>query len=200
MVVRELIIDIFPKLQGNPIVTSLFSAINTANYSIFTRLMSRRSDLVKDDLPVVVDADANSATLPGDFRGLVDTPQVSGDTDYLSPLLDRDRAEARLLDSAQPTHYEVRGLSFRVFPVPLIDTTIIGTYFSCPTNLSALADTIPYDGLLDQLFKDAVTRILLLGTSATVTAEYEAFVEEQLVQVLASRNGRKPRRVRGSYY
>ena len=200
MLVQQLIIDIFPKLSGNPIVTSLFSALATANNSIFARLMNYDSDLIKEDLDITIPADGNRVTLESDFRGLVDTPQIAGKKYYLSPLMDRDRAEYLAATAAPPTKYELRGFTFRVFPTPTEETSIVGTYYSKPADATTLSEALPYEGLFDQLFKDAVARIMLLGTSATIMAEFEAFVDEQIVKVISVRSGRKPRRVRGNYY
>jgi hypothetical protein len=100
--------------------------------------------------------------LPSDFGGLISKPYLSG---RLEPLLPVPDMETKLLltGTGLPRYYEIKGANIYTYPPPSSDYTIIADYQAVPATLSAVGNTMPFNGLFDDAIAEAVMRIYRSG-------------------------------------
>jgi hypothetical protein len=63
----------------------------------------------------------------------------------------------------RPRRYKIIGTTMYVRPKVIVDVNIIGKYFAKPSPFSLTTDTIPWNGLFDEVFREGVIKILVEG-------------------------------------
>jgi hypothetical protein len=139
-------IDTVEKPSG----VSFLDSLNAAVEVIFSKLIERKSHLVKADLDLVTDVDPFS--LPDDFRGFAEQPYLI--LDRAVPLLPLPEGGARDFygKTGVPEYYRITGLTIQLFPYSS-DGQLRSQYYSCPVEV-AMTDDLPWHGL-NRIIEDA---------------------------------------------
>jgi hypothetical protein len=130
---------------------------------------------------VILTSRADIVNLPSDFWGFCgdsrdDFPHIDGYTDTLRPL--PSKRVSLYPDSGTPIYFKLKGSKLYVYPATGADIIIKGDYFSRPTLLTALTDTVPYD----ELFDDAIGEVIamLYGKDLTTQAENVTLLQKTI--------------------
>lgn len=198
MTVTELLQQVMPRLASKPAdATSMLTFVDAAQAvsdMITRRLWKRRSDLLKTawtSANLDADTDVCSVSLPSGFLGFVEHPYISGYSDYLLPLPENSRQI--YTDKGHPVYYEITGTTLTLYPPPIIDVVLKGIYFASPTALTALSGTIPFGGLFDSVFRDAVIPVANKGIYLAADPVFEAAVNTHVDGILSLRGHRTPK-------
>jgi hypothetical protein len=100
--------------------------------------------------------------MPATFWGLVGKPYISGQQRYLEPVPD-PRAKLLYTSDAIPIYYEMSGTTMYLYPGCSAESTLKGSYWSKPTELVAITDTMPYNELFDDAIQEALIHIYTTG-------------------------------------
>lgn len=196
MTVKQLLDAVLPRLSAPAL--SFMEAVNAATAVLFQRLVALEADLVKAPLSLAFTAQAPVAVLPADFRGLAELPYLVGQDAPLTPYARNARAADDGQTAATPQHYEVLGDSLYLRRPPATDQALKGLYFRWPGEVAALSDTLPYAGVFDPLYREAVPRICQEGYGIVADPAFDLFIAQQVDHLLPKRNSHQPlrRRVR----
>lgn len=184
MTVQELQTALLPRLAKGKIASgiTLMQAVNMATHVIHRRLWDSNSDILHKAFTLYIPGTLDNAKLPSDFLGLSEHPYVSGQGNPLTPVQSKDRAA---LDgqSGTPTYYELVDDRLYVFPTPVSLTLIKGRYILDEPTVDALTDAIPFAGLFDQLYVEAVLWLNTHGLSATIDPGFDALVRNEVDRI-----------------
>ena len=95
--------------------------------------------------------------LPTGFWGFMEKPNLSGLTRHLEPLPNRETA-LKYTTASEPKYYKIKGNRLYVYPKTSADYTVVGDYCAAPTLVTAVGDTVPYDGLFDDAIGEMIIR------------------------------------------
>ena len=196
MTVGDLLDTVVPRLVNPPAMT-LAEAVNTTAAHIFRRLVRRQSDIVMATTTATLTAGNNSFALPSGARGIVREAAVveeNGNATFrrlrcLEDPLDTSAFLAGTTGSA--SCYRLNNGTVEVYPVPAVDCKVKLWYWGHPTAVSLLTDSVPFSGLFDDLFREAIPRVLGLGGLAlNADAPLVALLNEGVDSIAAQRQGR----------
>lgn len=162
------------------------SAANMALDIIYKRLLIRKSDLVKESFTISIVANTNSYALPDDFNGFAERPYFSGETILLNPLPPEERM--RLTTASTPRFYEIKGTTLYLFPTPSTTFTLMTEYVKKSTAFTSLADAVPFNGLIDWLFVEAILKIADGGMGVIADPVFRQSLYSQLEEILPFRS------------
>lgn len=92
-----------------------------------------------------------------------------------------------------PTYYKVIDTTLYVRPAVIMNVKIRGRYFAKPTQLTAAADSILWDGLFDEVFREGVVRMVTLGVSIPeANKDFALFLMREIEIVINSRISQVP--------
>lgn len=95
--------------------------------------------------------------------------------------------------SYRPQVYKIVGTTMYVDPHPIIDINITGKYFSLPTVLDGETDTIPWNGLFDEVFREGIVMIMSKGLAVPqMDAGFAEYIKKSVDLVVNSRIGVLP--------
>ncbi len=120
--------------------------------------------------------------LPSDFWGLMDRPYISGKTWELLPLPSQD-VKIQYTSAGVSRYYEVRNNRLYVIPATSSDITIYGDYFKKPTEITSVADTIPFDELFDDAIGEWLVKIMAKGLQFD-TADAAVLMHQMMVDAV----------------
>jgi len=87
-----------------------------------------------------------------------------------------------------PSRYKVIGTTLYVRPTVIMNVKITGRYFARPAQLTAPANSILWDGLFDEVFREGVVRIISSGMPAPeASGDFALFMQREVDSVLNSR-------------
>ena len=198
MIVQELMLSVLPRLDSVAGV-DIVQAANAATRGIGKRLAARRSDLVKEPWSVRFPA-ASKISLPPEFLGFAEDPTlISGSTrTALSPLRPGERAE--LDREGVPARYELIWPRLFLFPYPATEVLLKGMAFQLPPPVTDMMDSLPWDGVLDDLLTEAAFRVASVGMTHISDPAFESYIGQELDRILPVRTGARPRRAAGYHY
>ena len=190
--VLDLVKATAPQLKQIPSpAMSAIEAVNAAMDILFKHLVTLGSDLVKADYELEFAISDASKALPDDCRGLAGKPQVTTMAKPLEPLVVENRA-AYYGQSGVPECYDLRGFNLLLYPVPAEACTVIGEYWQTPTKATAMTSIIPYNGMFDEVFKEALVRGAAVGRVFATDQTFAVFVMETVDSILPKRkSGRR---------
>lgn len=181
MTVSELLTNILPRLEGKP-ACDIFEAVRRTQTIIVNRLLLRRSNLLADTITLSITTGDDSVTLnPSGGRSYL-APDgepciiVDGSRKYLSPW---DSA-ITVGDAARPKYYQRKGRKLLLYSVSDGDYEITLPAFLAPAVAAELDDELPFDGLLDDAYAEAVFQVMLAGTSIVADQAFGALVDSQV--------------------
>jgi hypothetical protein len=180
--VGDLLGPVVSRLKVAPSM-SLVEAVNTVSGIIFRRLMRRKSDLIRGNTTLSLAAGKGKVPLAPNFRGLVDAPcliRYDG-SDAFQPLYGahlQDVAYYSGVPNGVPEKYQLNGHILSVFPASEKAAGIHVTYWQFPDVVTGMTSMVPFDGLFDDIYLEAVPRVALLGAAASVA-------DQALVALLA---------------
>lgn len=191
--VLDLITVTAPRLKQIPQpAMSAIEAVNAGMDVLFRYLVSKGSDLVKADFSLEFAASDASKILPTDCRGLADKPQLTTMTEPLEPLQTQGRS-AYYGQTGTPERYDIRGLNLLLYPVPDEACTVIGEYWQAPARVTAITGTLPYDGMFDEVFKEAIVRGAAAGSAFAVDQAFMLFMAGEVDSILPKRKAGRRR-------
>lgn len=169
---NELLDIVLPRLSKLPDTSgvSLLDAINRVIEIFFERLHRRKSDVARAQFSAVT-VDSEFTELPSDFRGFAGPVRLEDADGNKIDLEEMPHGQETLEDDA-PKYWRLVGpFSVQIIPEAAESYTLYGSYYSMPTALEDLTDDIPWEGLMDSKFADAVILIASIGGPQSVTAE-----------------------------
>lgn len=214
MTVGELFDRVLPRLKFMPPSIAFADAANAVQEVVARKLWENRSDLVREiwesdaEIPGVGEEPPTpgedepigtaSVTLPDRFLGIADDApfilyEVAGQ-DQVATLAPRSRSLSSYATASQgiPSEYELRGQSLYLFPTSSVAFALRVPMFRKPAPLTAMEDDLPWCGMYDQLFQDAVLYLASpTGMLATVTPLLEQALRAAVDTGSAMRAGRK---------
>lgn len=206
MTVAELFDRVLPRLVSKPPVLAFVDAVQAVQEVISRRLWEHGSDLLKSPWTSETQlAGTSEVTLPGDMLGVMsdttrDPPFItytSSGATQIAPLypLEGSRANYVLKADAIPEAYEIRSTTFELFPGSSVAFTLTVPMFRRPAPITSMSSTLPWGGMHDQLFQDAV---LYMGGPegawmAAVTPGLELAIKAAVDSGTAIRTGRRVR-------
>lgn len=184
MTVFEVFSRAVPKVSG-PALCTIFEAIGAVQDVIVSRLLSQRSDLLVSDFvdSLTFAAGKKNKQLADDFLGLTDRPYLESGL-RLNPLKGQGDAGTA---TGPPRYYKVKGQMLSVYPVPTETTVVYVPFFARPEKPTEMDDELPFWGMFDSAFVDAVVPVLSLGVSAAGEAGFRAAIESQVDLVLQAK-------------
>jgi hypothetical protein len=203
--VAELFDRCLPRLRGAPPPTLTFVDAAQAVQAVLTqRLWEQSSDLLKTVWNSTEQAiSTNLVDLPSTFLGVADEDPpayltyTAGSATQVAPLypLSVSRANYLTAEDAIPSEYEIRGSVFEVYPGSSVAFTLYIPMYARPAALTQMSDSLPWNGMHDQLFQDAVSLMAAAGGgfTAAVTPGVDAAIRAALDGGTAIRTGRKVR-------
>jgi len=182
MTLDQLLTTILPRFGVEPPILAFIDAANAVQDVIAQRLWLEKSDLLRTTLSGTLAIDASTYALASGTLGLAEWPWITN-TEItpgrrVRPLDPEDRY--LYTDSGHPKFFQQRGLTLTFYPPALIETTIKAEVYTRPAAFTLIANTIPWDGLFDQVFVEAVPRFTLSGGMITITQELESFIVQRV--------------------
>lgn len=204
MTAAELFDIILPRIASSKKAHNFnfLEAVQTTADIITRRLQDADSDLIKEDFNHELLADADEITLDSDFLGMVSNSQPwvyysDDESKYeLTPLPVGKKREVFGDDANIPKYYQLRGFTMTVYPATSEDAVIYGEQFSKPTVVDGFDDDLPFDGIFDQVFVDATTKVGREGMDIIILPAFELFVE---VAVDRKTNARQAKNITWRY-
>lgn len=191
MTVAELLQVVMPRLSSAPQSIAFIDAVQTLQDMIARRLWTRRSDLLKTAwTSAEIAAGAETVMLPSGFLGLVEQPYIDGQTAILTPLPENTRQY--FTETGTPRHYELVGRSMSLFPPPAEAIVLKGVYFGAPQAITDMSDELPFDGLFDSVFQDAIPHVASRGIFIGSDKAFAITVNNYVDSVLCLRGSRRP--------
>jgi hypothetical protein len=186
MLLSELLQQVLPRVQG-PVLCDLFAAVREVHAVIANRLLLRASDLLQQatEAELTYAVDAQTASLPDDFRALAERPYIAGEKP-LAPL-DR-RSTENLQDAGTPVYYKVLGRTLWIYPPTAAEVTVQVPYFAQVTAPAALTDELPFLGEFDRVYVEGATIVMRSGLAAVAEKTFVAMIQSQVDAVLDARD------------
>lgn len=171
--------DIFDAIGHRmPEKSNRYPALNNVVRLIAKRLFWHKSDLCVASLSVAVTASSEYASMPTDFWGLMQKPYINGKTWSLEPLPTKENALTMLSADGEPRYFRMKGAAgvWRMYLYPNNSSaiTINGDYFSRPTQLTKLSDTIPFNEMFDEVIQEGMVLFYTQGGTALANIISEA--------------------------
>jgi hypothetical protein len=184
--VKSLIDAIAHRIPGR---SNLYPALNTAVLLIAKRLFIYQSDMITDELDVSVSADTASGDLTTSFWGLTGKPYIDGYTWSLKPLPSKD-VKLAYTSNAVPKYYQIKGTTIYLTPGTSSAITIKGDYFKKPTELTKPTDTVPFQGLFDDVIQEFMIKWYSEGSKGDPNAAVllKAFVNDNVDLLIGKRD------------
>lgn len=130
----------------------LYPLINKAIRLVGQRLVALQSDIISTEFSLSFLADEQSKALPTDFWGMHQPPYDTTKSYHLVPLPNHQtEVQLALSGSSDPMYYKVRGTTLYVYATPGSATTFKGYYYQRPTTLTKPTDTLPWNGIFDNV-------------------------------------------------
>ena len=94
----------------------------------------------------------------------------------------------------RPHTYKIINTTIYIKPKPIVDITLIGKYFQQPAPLTAATQTILWNGLFDEIFKEGSVWIMLKGVAMPeIDPAFMAFFKREFEFVINARARLIPR-------
>lgn len=184
MTLIELMDKVVPRLVGSPSCT-LFEAVREVQAIISNRLLMARSEMLREELTIDFMLGDSSVELDQEFQSVSERPYVDGK----SPLSPLNRVEKHTLQTpGSPRYYDIVGKTLWLYPPPDENMTVRIPAFIRPMTPTDLADTLPFFGDLDSVFVEGCVGLLSLGLGAVADPNFVALIQNQVDQLLMSRN------------
>jgi hypothetical protein len=186
MTIAELLSITLPRLEGKP-ACSIFESVRRVQSIIVNRLLLKRSNLVKDSLIIGVTMGDDYITLTPSggrtFLAVAGEPCiiVDGARKYLTPY---DSALTVSATAGRPKYYERVGRKLYLYPVSDAAYDITMPAFVSPVAATDLDGELPFNGILDDAFSEAVYGVMLLGTAAVNDPAFTNVINTQVDQAL----------------
>lgn len=184
------------RLSDNVALADTIEPANRAIWLVAKRLFYHKSGLVRGDLSISITANSKTGTLPSDFAGLMGSPNLSSKLWKLTPLPDEDTRIYYADVYSTPRHYEILSTTILLIPGSGSAETVVGPYFKKPTTLTDTTDTIPWNGVLDDLIGE------YLVEDSKVTPIPEAGMQQLIIsgvdEFIKKRDRKQPTRFRKS--
>jgi hypothetical protein len=104
---------------------------------------------------------------------------------------------------SNPNRYQILGTTIYVRPKPIVDVLIKGTYNAKPTALTVSTQTIPWNGLFDEIFIEGTVIVITQGVSIPESNQaFMTFFKREFNPVMYSRSQliqKKPRTTRANF-
>ena len=164
------------------------------------RLFYHKSTLIKGDLAITIAASGSSGSLPDGFWAFMERPYMDGKTYALRPVPNIETKLKYDQDSI-PIYYERVGTTLNLYPGWSAGGTIKGLYWTTPTALTKHSDTIPYNGLYDDILQEALIHIYATGDSTNQGSimTLTNFINESIDQIEPYTAGQAPKRFDDNY-
>lgn len=185
--VIEIVNQILPRLAGTkPAGFSALDGINAITNEIFKRLWKRKSDIVAAEIAILYAAGNPAMSVPPSFFGIRTRPYIpgAGELDKLDPA---DR-QAYYGMTGPPQVYDLRGNTLYVYPTPQENTVIKLGYFRNPGKVDSLDDVVPFTGMFNQVYIEALINYSAKGTAYLTDQPFAAFVDGEIEAILPVRN------------
>lgn len=205
MTCQQLFQRIAPRIAklGQSSGVSLIDAANVVRGVLFKVLWNLDSDLVKGPISIAFtsgDPSKSLAATAAGLRGFKEDPYfIDAGTTYDVPPAAYEDIKDLDGETGIPQVYELLGDTFYLYPVTDRNLTIKGRGYCEPTALTAMADTIPFNGLLDEIFVEGALRVTAEGVALASDPSFHSFVQQEAVKILHGRR-KRTRRVRGHLY
>lgn len=188
MTVDELFGQVLPRLNDKP-QCSIIDAVRRANTIICNRLAVKRSTLLRENATATIAAGDESFPIRAAggrvFLSVAGEPYYTdaGKRKYIKPF---DAALAIPDTAAAPRYYERVGRRINVYPTADAEYTITIPVNAVPVAPAEMTEDIPFDGLFDDAYLEAVYGVMLNGTSAVADRAFVAGIETQVDMVMAA--------------
>lgn len=145
---------------------------------------------------VTVTSLATFGYLPSDFWAMGDDkPYIDGETWELEPLPSQ-LVGIGFSSASEPRYYKVKGTRLYVYPETNADITVKADYFQKPTAVAATTDTVPFNGLFDEVIAEYLVRFYSSGSqSAEGMVTLRSFVESEVDILVPGRDREAPKRM-----
>lgn len=185
MTVFEVFSRAVPKVSG-PALCTIFEAIGAVQDVIVSRLLVKRSELLVSDYDATLTyaAGKKEKMLPEEFLGFVDRPYLA-DATRLNPLRGQGLAGT---ETGEPQFYKTKGHLLTIYPTPTEETVVYAPFYARPETPTEMDDELPFWGMFDSAFVDAVVPVLSLGVTAAGEAGFRATIESQVDLVLQAKD------------
>lgn len=187
MTAGELLEKILPRLAVTPQTATFLDSLQATVEIVARRLWLKGSDLLRVDLEADVKAGENEVVLPCGFLGFASLPWAiyGGRRRTLPPL--PGGLKGTFSGQAPPKYHELIGPIVTLYPATDAALTFVAEIYARPSLIESLDDNLPFRGVFDQLFIDAVTRVGKEGMILTVSPVFEAYLYRQVDQIVHHR-------------
>jgi hypothetical protein len=97
-------------------------------------------------------------------------------------------------ESSHPRVYKIIGSTIYIRPKPIVDILLIGRYYASPTPLTAITDTILWEGKFDEIFVEGCIRIIVKGISVPdADPDFLLFFKREFDTIVSARARLIPR-------
>lgn len=203
MTVAELFDRVLPRLGARPMPLTFLTAVQAVQEVVTRRLWEHSSDLLKTPWASASNpVGTSTVTLPDTMLGVADgelpfITYTSGGATQVASLFPMEGSRSQYVTATAtiPEAYEIRGTTFQVFPTSSVAFVLNVPMFAKPAALTSMASSLPWNGMHDQLFQDAV---LYMGGvegafMAAVTPGLETAIASAIDAGTAIRTGRRVR-------
>lgn len=189
MTVGDLLQKIMPRIETMPPGMTLVDCVNVVTGIVTKRLVDNDSDLLKSHHQFTYAASEQSAALPDRYLGMSENPYFTVSKARLDPLPKGIRAD--LATDGTPLFFEVRGANMVIHPPPAAATTVEMEFYQKPAAATDITSTVPFSGVFDDLYMEAVLRIGSAGMTIADDPGFMRFLQRQVDDILAIRTGRQ---------
>lgn len=199
MTVGELIDNLLPALAKLKVSYSTLDAVQIVTDHLTTRLLVAGSDLLKETATLQTVANAATITLPDTWIGFPADPRVNvadaaGCSDPLTVLPEEEYGS--YFAPGKPRFFELTRTALTLFPTPDAVYTVTIRANIRPTRPDSLDDSLPFNGVLDHVYKALVPRAAVAGAEGLVNQQTEAYLLTNCDRLVINR---KPANIRWRY-
>lgn len=199
MTVTDLQNRVLSRLKGSAGV-SYINAVNVVVDLIFKYLWGLRSELIQEVFDEYVPSGASFQELPDGFKGFVSHPYYDKTEVVELP----DGMEVAFNNqTGPPEYYKIVKDKIYVYPKSDRVAHLKTFFFKQPTVLTRVStDSLPFEGLFDDIAEEAIIKILETGKRASLLADNKFLVllHADIDKVLAARNTPRIRRTRAKFF
>ncbi len=187
MIVEDVLDNVIPRLgEGRP-QCSILEAVASVHGIIVNRLLLKRSDLVKETIPVDVAKDATSISVPDNYFAPDGLPTVTGQGKVFPLPADADLTLSVFSTPGVPRWQRVKGRSMAIYPPADQDYTMLLPAFVRPAAPALMDDELPFWGTFDGVYAEGAFAVLKEGLAVVADQAFVAIVTSQVDQVLTAK-------------
>jgi hypothetical protein len=213
MLVSDLILSVLPRVCQKPLNVggiTVFQAATAIQSLIYKNLLDRGSDLqATGNLSLSIAANGYYATLPAGFIAMSERPYteevadaeatITLEPNYLHDDVD-DEGEnwwTAATTGSKPKTFKIIGSTIYIRPATDVAVILKGKYSKVPTAFAAATETIPWEGVFDQIFVEGCVRMILKGVAIPdIDADFMAMFKREFDTVVFARSRLMPRESR----